>query len=52
VAAGWRFEVMENRMVRRLVVSSIARLCENSSEAISEHEKEVRITFGENKNAV
>jgi hypothetical protein len=28
------------------------RLCENSDQAILEHEKEVRITLGKNKNTV
>jgi hypothetical protein len=37
---------------QRATVRSIERLCENSDQAILEHEKEVRITLGENKNTV
>ena len=45
-------EGIKARVAAGEVVGCIARLCENPNEAISEQEKEVRITLTANKNAV
>ena len=52
MAAVESVEAMENEVVRRAVVSSIARLCDNSPEPTKQLKIDQRNTLRENKNAL